>query len=93
MKFEQWKDKLVVTRNTKCDSKTDKQIDDLLERLDAVRRKLYSRSGYVLVLGGFKGLALSGIFTNKEILRETNSAVYIDETTFLPHGIVELQLL
>lgn len=92
-KFEQWKDKLLAIRSIKDDSKTDKQIDVFLECLDAARRKLSGNNGYVLVLGGYKGLALSGVFSNKEILRETNSAVYIDETTFLPHGIVELHLM
>ncbi|MNJ60199.1 hypothetical protein D3C77_559150 [compost metagenome] len=45
-------------------------------------------SKYVLLLGGYKGLILSGTF-NKEVI---NSAIYVDKDNALPHGLVQIML-
>ncbi|WP_322905512.1 hypothetical protein [Paenibacillus campi] len=47
---------------------------------------------YTLLLGGFKGLALSGVFSNADF-SDTDSAIYIDTATYLPYGIIEITLL
>lgn len=43
---------------------------------------------YILLLGGYKGLLLSGIF-NKEVEK---SAIYLDKDSSLPHGLVQIMI-
>lgn len=43
---------------------------------------------YLLLLGGYKGLILSGIFDKDA----ANSAVYLDTDKLLPHGLVQVRL-
>ncbi len=43
---------------------------------------------YIINLGGYKGLALSGIFKEKDY----QSAIYIDKKSNFPHGLVKINL-
>ncbi|UTR13115.1 hypothetical protein MM221_10620 [Salipaludibacillus sp. LMS25] len=47
-----------------------------------------SSNNFLLILGGYKGLMLSAI----SIRDDYNSAVYLDKTKRLPHGLVQLTL-
>lgn len=42
---------------------------------------------YLLLIGGYKGLLLSGIFKERFI----ESAIYIDKATYLPYGLVRIK--
>jgi len=46
------------------------------------------KNQFVLLLGGYKGLLLSGPFRSDEV----NSAIYLDQHNHLPHGLVQLTL-
>lgn len=48
----------------------------------------FKGSFFLLLLGGYKGNALSGIFQEKAF----KSSVFVDENTKLPHGLVKILL-
>jgi len=58
-------------------------LEDLLEE-----SKTMHRHGFLLLLGGYKGLVLSGVYK-----AGNKSSIYIDEDRKLPYGIVTLSLL
>lgn len=56
---------------------------DILEGLNAP-----DGNTFTILLGGYKGLMLSGVFDATEF----NSAIYIDKQNKLPHGLVQITL-
>jgi hypothetical protein len=67
---------------------------DLLEELSGNIKSIISaiehqhEKEFTLLMGGYKGLALSGVFDNPDF----NSAVYLDVSKKLPHGLVHVIL-
>lgn len=57
-----------------------------IQRIITGQEASHKNHAYLQILGGYKGLYLSGIF--KE---EVSGAIYIDREKFLPHGLVLLE--
>ena len=55
---------------------------------DLRARRPGDKNGWLLLLGGYKGMLLSGEFTTEEL----QSAIFVDKDTMLPHGLVLLHL-
>ncbi|RAI89590.1 hypothetical protein DET54_11458 [Paenibacillus pabuli] len=75
---------IVVHQNSK------QKVLNLIEQIKKIETNRETQLGsYLLLLGGFKGLALSGLFdiTNFDKL---DTAVYLDQSTNLPYGLVQI---
>lgn len=68
------------------------QQNNCAEVLDKVQQNIsninYSENEFILLLGGYKGLLLSGVFSDESI----ESAIYVDMEKQLPHGLVKIKL-
>lgn len=63
------------------------RLNQMIQQMD-YKKKSGNLKSYLLLLGGYKGLALSGISNRNEV----TGAFYIDQKKHLPHGLIELTL-
>lgn len=77
----------VVKSRTELESIAYK-ISDLIKS-NKCQDRGYSTSTYTILLGGYKGRSLSGIFQDDEY----QSAIYIDKPRNLPYGLVQITIL
>lgn len=65
-------------------------LDQVWQKVNEIVYKAdkFDRNSFLLLLGGYKGNALSYIFQEESL----KSAVYVDEMTKLPHGLVKIRL-
>ncbi|TKH42543.1 hypothetical protein C1I60_17220 [Paenibacillus terrae] len=90
LKLSQLRDKLsVVSKEIRIDDETRRYVNQLKNNIQSIIDD--SREACTLLLGGYKGLALSGVFKNAEF-DKLDTAVYVDLPSYLPHGIVQIEV-
>lgn len=80
----------VLERN-EIDEKTKPKVIQLKDNVQMIMER--SRERCFLLLGGYKGLSLSGPFEQEDKpvdFSAVDTAVYMDCSSYLPHGIVEI---
>ncbi|MEK3713196.1 hypothetical protein [Paenibacillus sp. FSL R7-0333] len=80
----------VLERN-EIDEKTKPKVIQLKDNVQIIMER--SRERCFLLLGGYKGLSLSGPFKQRDKpvdFGAVDTAVYMDCSSYLPHGIVEI---
>lgn len=66
------------------------RIERLKNNIDSIMQAmLRNTEAHTLLLGGYKGLALSGVFPNTAF-NKVDSAVYVDQSKDVPHGLVQI---
>lgn len=87
-KLEQLKNRLNLIDYSRLDEVTEIHVSTFRRNIESVLHVINEKSNdsFILVLGGYKGLALSGIFNETDF----DSAIYIDQSVYLPHGLVEI---
>lgn len=92
-KLEQLANKLRQELDSLSNKETFIKINQLLKNVIHITNEIkFSRAAeYTLLLGGYKGLMLSGVVNDLET--ETSSAVFVDQSTELPYGLVQIKLL
>ncbi|MDQ0659931.1 hypothetical protein [Paenibacillus sp. W2I17] len=87
-KLAQFIDKLgVVSDEILVDDNTKQHVVQLKKNIQSLIDD--DRDRCILLLGGYKGLALSGVFKNVKF-GKVDSAVYVDTNKGLPYGMVEI---
>lgn len=92
-KLEQFKKQIDLVLNLHTAKIKDDCKSTLLQlknNIQELARQVNTRSEgtYIINLGGYKGLALSGVFKQNDF----QSAIYIDKNAILPHGLVKINL-
>lgn len=92
-KLGQWKARLGVVSDINASEETTEKVGQLVGNIDRLLGRMNTRSGskYIVLIGGFKGLTLSGVF-QRAAFDKVDSAVYVDVSTDLPHGLVEIDI-
>jgi len=92
-KLGQWKARLGVVNATNSSEETREKVGQLVGNIDHLLERMNTQGGskYIVIIGGFKGLALSGVFP-RAAFDKVDSAIYVDVSTDLPHGLVEISV-
>lgn len=77
------------TKDRKINENTYLKINNMVENIDKLLDEMKKGKSFTLLLGGFKGLALSREISN---IDNAKSAIYVDhvEGSYLPHGLVRI---
>lgn len=87
-KLKQLHDKLVnMSKNSISNEGSIQHVSDLIGNIDSMRETY--RESYLLLLGGYKGLALSGLFGIKDF-DKLDTAVYVDQPVCMPYGLAQI---
>lgn len=92
-KLEQLAYKLRQELDSISNKETLIKINQLLKNVIHITNEIkFSKDAqYTLLLGGYKGLMLSGVVN--DLKTETPSAIFVDQSTKLPYGLVQIKLL
>lgn len=78
-----------IKQSIKQNTDTLDKLRNMIENIEELMNDRKDNGSYILLLGGFKGLALSRELTNMENVK---SGIYVDhvEGSYLPHGLVRI---
>lgn len=81
--------KLGMSGDRKIKGNTSVKLQNMVRNIEKLMNEIEDNKSYILLLGGFKGLALSRELSSME---KAMSAIYVDhvEGSYLPHGLVRI---